>query len=364
MCEPCRNRYRSYGITKRAKWKESRSAANAELDALREEEDKKRAEAGLPPLSESPEAFNEWEAKIIEQIDGPGPVFAEDGSVQGPVLPARMCTVSHCHRILSGHYKYRRCEQHRLQNRFHSGLKRVREKDMKAVGPQRDGEGGDETDAEGEPRKVQLLEPLFTSAPIDIVRGSREDEFDDEKTMESLRQMAGIPPAARGIRRDNHVCSVKTCFNLLAPHVPWKMCDPCREHDRWVRNNRRLRDRGELPPLSPRKLGEPRPPKQPKASRAKNAKKRATLPQPNVVEGDGVCLNDTPALENSNAEASGSATPERVPSLDRGHQEPVAINDPLIPPSASSGTINVRYLALTVSYRWLQKKPPRPRSHL
>lgn len=50
----------------------------------------------------------------------------------GP-LPARMCTVSHCHKILPGYYCYKRCEQHRLQNRHHSKLKRVREKGDKVV---------------------------------------------------------------------------------------------------------------------------------------------------------------------------------------------------------------------------------------
>lgn len=48
MCEPCRDRYRAYGITKRAKWRAERVAANAELEALRIEEDKRRAEEGLP----------------------------------------------------------------------------------------------------------------------------------------------------------------------------------------------------------------------------------------------------------------------------------------------------------------------------
>ena len=52
-----------------------------------------------------------------------------------PQLPARMCTVSHCHQILPGYYRYKRCEQHRLQNRHHSKLKRVREKVEKAIGP-------------------------------------------------------------------------------------------------------------------------------------------------------------------------------------------------------------------------------------
>lgn len=43
-------------------------------------------------------------------------------------LPARMCTVSHCHKILPGFYRYKRCETHRIQNRWHSKLKRGREK--------------------------------------------------------------------------------------------------------------------------------------------------------------------------------------------------------------------------------------------
>jgi hypothetical protein len=54
-------------------------------------------------------------------------------------LPARMCTVSHCHKILPGYYRYKRCEQHRLQNRHHSQLKRVREREIKGVGPEKGG---------------------------------------------------------------------------------------------------------------------------------------------------------------------------------------------------------------------------------
>ena len=48
MCEPCRDRYRNYGITKRAKWKHEKQIAVAELQKAREEEDQRRAEAGLP----------------------------------------------------------------------------------------------------------------------------------------------------------------------------------------------------------------------------------------------------------------------------------------------------------------------------
>ena len=65
-------------------------------------------------------------------------------------LPARMCTVSHCHKILPGYYRYKRCEQHRLQNRHHSQLKRVREKEVKAVEPVGTTEAGGGTDKEQE----------------------------------------------------------------------------------------------------------------------------------------------------------------------------------------------------------------------
>ena len=43
-----------------------------------------------------------------------------------------MCTVSHCREILPVGYAFLRCERHRIQNRHHSKLKRVRDKDAKA----------------------------------------------------------------------------------------------------------------------------------------------------------------------------------------------------------------------------------------
>ena len=43
-----------------------------------------------------------------------------------------MCTVSHCREILPPNYGFLRCERHRIQNRHHSRLKRVRDKESKA----------------------------------------------------------------------------------------------------------------------------------------------------------------------------------------------------------------------------------------
>ena len=61
--------------------------------------------------------------------------------------------------------------------------------------------------------------------------------------------MTEAPLSAGGTGRTNHVCSIKGCHNLLAPNIPWKMCDICREHDRENRKNKKLRDLGQLPPL-------------------------------------------------------------------------------------------------------------------
>lgn len=47
MCEPCRDRYRTYGTTKRAKWRREKDAAVAEMEKLREEENERRASRGL-----------------------------------------------------------------------------------------------------------------------------------------------------------------------------------------------------------------------------------------------------------------------------------------------------------------------------
>lgn len=47
MCPPCRERYRIYGNTKRAKWKYERDAFQSEMKALRAAEDEKRKAQGL-----------------------------------------------------------------------------------------------------------------------------------------------------------------------------------------------------------------------------------------------------------------------------------------------------------------------------
>lgn len=151
MCEPCRNRYRGYGITKRRKWKEDRVAYEHELEGLLAQEEERRQAEGLPPLADSPDELFQWQQSIVDEkvaeegsLGGPAfrlSSFPPDTSrVNSPVISAslnapHMCTVSHCHKVLPATYRFKRCEQHRYQNRHHSQLKRVREKEVKTAGP-------------------------------------------------------------------------------------------------------------------------------------------------------------------------------------------------------------------------------------
>ncbi|KAF9269006.1 hypothetical protein L218DRAFT_835968, partial [Marasmius fiardii PR-910] len=245
MCNTCRDRYKNYGVTKRAKWKAERIAFDQELENLRREEDERRAKAGLVPLSSSPEELRSWELSIVDEKVTLPPTLAnvlssvasnaiassssyslnlaqilapldqldsaqaaqlahlmrlklesktggssgaavagqsstseenqlsevqsdvssswnETGTNLGAgieqetsgsssntlltslVLPQRMCTVSHCHTILPGHYLYKRCDRHRYQNRKHGKLKRFREKVIKGKGPDTAEDGGEE----------------------------------------------------------------------------------------------------------------------------------------------------------------------------------------------------------------------------
>ena len=104
-----------------------------------------------------------WERKILGTI--PRPAVVQYAPIS--VLPARMCTVSHCHAILHGHYPYRRCERHRLQNRHHSKLKRVRDKEVKST-PLRGETTRDPESVEGRRRKTRAVESLYPNEDGDL----------------------------------------------------------------------------------------------------------------------------------------------------------------------------------------------------
>ncbi|KAI0042822.1 hypothetical protein FA95DRAFT_1563936 [Auriscalpium vulgare] len=235
MCETCRDRYRHYGNTKRSKWKREREASLAELAKHREDEDVRREKEGLPLIADLPASERRaWEGSVINDLPPPSP-----SSYSSSTLPVRMCTVSHCHEVLPGQYPYRRCEQHRLQNRHHSKLKRVRDKDIKAI-----------PFASVTPEASKGNEPesdsLYTSDPLGLETTEEQAQNDEEDTEEVVEEVISshpaVPPAARGIRRTIHVCSIKGCHNILNPNSPWKMCDPHREKDRASRKRKSERE--------------------------------------------------------------------------------------------------------------------------
>ncbi|KAH9852523.1 hypothetical protein C2E23DRAFT_825960 [Lenzites betulinus] len=278
MCEPCRDRYRNYGTTKRAKWRKEKEYAVIELQKLRQEEDARRAAQGLPPLPPDDDIWHEYaepaDGKTEDKVDpSPGP----DG--QPVSRPPRMCTVSHCREILPGDYRFLRCERHRIQNRHHSKLKRVRDKEVKAqvydgwaaaVGVRdpsaddtQDGRGSMSPDTQEAELSLELedIEQHLRDANSEheynlphIVAESGVPHGDFNADGEPLDETPlgepshGVPPAARGTRRTNHVCSIRACANLLSPSNPWKMCDLCRSRDRAGRRLKALRDSGLIPP--------------------------------------------------------------------------------------------------------------------
>ncbi|TFY75122.1 hypothetical protein EWM64_g8889, partial [Hericium alpestre] len=226
MCQSCRDRYRVYGNTKRNKWKREREVASAALERIRDHQDQRREEVGLPPMSTLSPADSErraWEDSIItsttaetSHVAPPEPTAftSASGSASPAVsstsaLPLRMCTVSHCHAILPSTYEFRRCEQHRLQNRHHSKLKRVRDKEHKAVAP---------------PVPELPDPPAESHEPSDP------------------QIPAGLTSTFHSART-SHTCTLKHCANLLPPHTPWKMCDMHREKDREQRRRKAERDR-------------------------------------------------------------------------------------------------------------------------
>ncbi|KAG5636912.1 hypothetical protein H0H81_006447 [Sphagnurus paluster] len=258
MCPQCRTRYRTYGNTKRAKWKAEREAFDRELAGLRTKEDERRRIAGERPLSESPDDLRAWELSIIDEemplslsvtsapsntggemqhtytgpkeastghalTSGESFVFTSTNTLTIVIgiaqLAVRMCTVSHCHKVLPGFYRYKRCEQHRLQNRQHSQLKRVREKGAKSEGETDEGVD-EEEDGEAD-----------ADAEVDPDADPETKTEQDDPTLEEDKK-------ALTTKRSSS-CATPECQNLLARNVRWRHCDVCRARERVLRREKR-----------------------------------------------------------------------------------------------------------------------------
>ncbi|KAJ7116825.1 hypothetical protein C8R43DRAFT_1038242 [Mycena crocata] len=267
MCQPCRTRYRLYGITKRAKWKAEREAYDREVEGLRAKEDVRRAANGLPPLSDCPDELEAWELSIInEQLPAPppGPPDAQstgEGDVSMPMgpldtrfsrqipvevtLPARMCTVSHCHNILPGNYRYKRCETHRIQNRWHSKLKRGREKIEKGfilpdgtviVTP---GPIKTKSNAEAKEEKLKKLRATEGKEVDGTKAGPSSSSENVEGSDVTMNNSQPIPRRSKS----SSTCREDDCCNLIMPGTRWRTCDSCRALSRSLRQEQQVVER-------------------------------------------------------------------------------------------------------------------------
>ncbi|KAJ7361335.1 hypothetical protein DFH08DRAFT_843807 [Mycena albidolilacea] len=236
MCQSCRNRYRSYGVTKRAKWKAERETFQRELDGLRAKEDARRVSVGLHPFYEGSDELRAWELSIIdEEVPRPNGQTHEAGDTSTPEDPLtatpeptnRTCTVSHCHNLLSASYPFKRCEAHRIQNRWHSKLKRGREKIEKGF-------------------MLPDGTPLVTPGPIKRkTKDPMERKTAPKRKDKDVQNSEEDAPAKFIPRRSRsaYSCREDNCCNLILPSARWRSCEPCRDISKASRQEKKAAER-------------------------------------------------------------------------------------------------------------------------
>ncbi|KNZ73285.1 hypothetical protein J132_08055 [Termitomyces sp. J132] len=190
MCSLCRTRYRTYSTTKREKWKAEREAFDRDL-------------VNAPDFPEKPS-------------DREIPMENATVENKAPTGSARICTVSHCRELLPVTHPYKRCDQHRLQNRHHSQLKRTRDLEAKERAEQKQKEeSAKENDGMDTPAEAEM------QAPQGNEETRQEDEAFDNENMEQ-------EPKVR--RRSSYSCASTDpkCQNILGRDVRWRHCEICR----------------------------------------------------------------------------------------------------------------------------------------
>nr|GAT43609.1 predicted protein [Mycena chlorophos] len=240
MCRSCRDRYRGYGITKRKKSKASRADHDKELEAKLAREDERRAKDGLLPLAQCPEDLAAYQKSLVDaQAAAPPPHQAlAHGKVAVPMPPPdpkfsrasadsnrpalRVCSVSHCHKILLSSYKYKRCETHRQQGRWHGLIKRGWDKVQKGIWAE-DG--------------TVLIQP----GPIKLNKGKGKDKAaesedaqdngleDADTSLEAEVETVSLKPSEKSkLHKDRAICKKDGCCNFILPESRWRTCSSCK----------------------------------------------------------------------------------------------------------------------------------------
>ncbi|KAJ7610896.1 hypothetical protein FB45DRAFT_1037783 [Roridomyces roridus] len=213
MCKPCRDRYRVYGITKRAKWKAERQAYDRELEDLREKEDLRRAADGLPPLAESEEDLRAWELSLVDPI----PCRAPGSHLHLSRTVTRFCLdptdISTARR--TGYRTVRHGRLKRGRDKVEKGFMLPDGTPLVTPGPIKIKPAAEQ--------ETEDAEPSPEGAPSESVEGgedSRTDENSSEK--KTSRRFKGSP----------HTCAQDDCCNLILPGVRWRTCEICRANIR------------------------------------------------------------------------------------------------------------------------------------
>ncbi|KAJ7750201.1 hypothetical protein B0H16DRAFT_856119 [Mycena metata] len=263
MCVPCRGRYKNYGITKRAKAKREQEVWNRELEGLRAKEDLRRAENGLPALSG--DELRAWEISIVDEEvplppsrakNIPMPMSPLDTRFSRQIapdvpLPTRMCSVSHCHNLLPGFYRYKRCETHRTQNRWHSKLKHSREKIQKGF-MLPDGtvlvQPGPIKRKDGEPREPKEKKTRKKREPKADESGAGPagpSNAEGEATTDAPTPgQVDMPVQKRS--KPTGSCREDDCCNLLLPGTRWRSCERCRSIARILKQQKKAAEKNQL----------------------------------------------------------------------------------------------------------------------
>ncbi|KAJ7922810.1 hypothetical protein B0H13DRAFT_1981833 [Mycena leptocephala] len=355
MCQPCRSRYRNYGITKRAKWKTEREAFHRELEGLRAKEDLRRAANGLPPLSDSPDDLAAWELSVIdEQV--PLPPGHQSAPPAVP-LPARMCTVSHCHNLLPGFYRYKRCETHRIQNRWHSKLKRGREKIEKGFmlpdgtllvtpGPIRIKKN--EEPKEPKEKKTRNKKGKDAQSTDGVAGPSGENVGGNEATTDvpPTEQTSDKPIPRRS--RSAYSCREEGCCNLIIPGTRWRSCETCRALSRTLRQEKKAAEKSQLNDGAFVNM----------TVDSSNSNAGPTIPHANIEPGSSTAIAPMDVSSRPGVPATG--TPPTYPTGYTSTSTLQTLNEPPPDQSSQSETVPTSGVRLVRKYRKLPRYDKEP----
>ncbi|KAF7308543.1 WD-REPEATS-REGION domain-containing protein [Mycena chlorophos] len=235
MCRSCRDRYRGYGITKRKKSKASRADHDKELEAKLVREDERRAKDGLLPLAQCPEDLAAYQKSLVDaQAAAPPPHQAlAHGKIAVPMPPPdpkfsrasadsnrpalRVCSVSHCHKILLSSYKYKRCETHRQQGRWHGLIKRGRDKVQKGI-------WAEDGTVLIEPGPIKLNKEKGKDKAAESEDAQDNGLEDADTSLEPEEETVSVKPRDK----DRAICKKDGCCNFILPGSRWRTCSSCK----------------------------------------------------------------------------------------------------------------------------------------